>query len=525
MKKLSILFAALFIMCATNVFGETFTITFKQNDKDATSELEDIKAEITPGEDFVKSATGDKAYAGKSGIKLGSSKATGNITLTLTQAYKITNIIVNAVQFNTKDGAKIICGSSEDSKTTSTTTLGATVTPCSFDFDGSDMSTIYVATSAKRAYISSIVVTYGSATAPALMCQDAIDFGNIPTNVETAPTKTLSITGKNLTEDIVATLSEGAQFSIDKTTLSADGGDIVITANTTAIGSHTATLTLKSGETTATVALSSTILDVYQISWNVNGKETTTTEVIDGKTLVLPADPETPSACSAKTFVGWATDATVNTDGTNITWVNAQTIPSADASYYAVFALVAESTESTTATIDFSKQGYKNEQGFDGVKIAIDDNVSCTFAKAESSANTPKYYTNGTAIRLYAGGTLTISSVATMSKVEITFAKKENTLTSDVEKWDNDKNIWEGSAKEIVLTESGDSGNNRFQTISVTYNAVTTSDYTTICNGTTTDMQDAIAPNAQTIVKTIENGQLVIVIDGTRYNAQGQVIE
>lgn len=388
------------------------------------------------------------------------------------------------------------------------------------------MSTIYVATSSKRAYISSIVVTYGSATEPVLMCQNAMDFGDIPTNVETAPTKTLSITGKNLTEDIVATLSEGAQFSIDKTTLSADGGDIVITANTTAIGSHTATLTLKSGETTATVALSSTILDVYLISWSVNGKVTATTEVIDGEAVVLPADPAVPSACSAKTFVGWATDATVNTDGSDITWVNAQTIPTADATYYAVFALVTESTESTTATIDFSKKGYTNKQTFDGIKIAIDENVSVTFTK-ENGSTVPTYYTSdkGDAIRLYAKGALTISSVATMSKVEITLVAKDNALTSSVEKWNNDNNIWEGSAKEVVLTEGGDKGNDQFQTISVTYNTVTTSDYATICDNTSTDTQDAIAPNAQTVVKTIENGQLVITIDGTRYNAQGQVIE
>lgn len=528
MKKLSILFAALLMACATNVFGETFTITFNQNTSDGNNELTkfaDIKPEIIAGANLVSSVEGSKVYPGTSGIKLGSSKAAGNMTITLTQSYKITNIVVNAVQYGSDNG-KIICGSSNSNKTTTATTLGTKVTPCSFDFEGTDMSTIYVATSAKRAYISSIVVTYGAATSPMLMCQEAVDFGSIPTNIETAPAKTLSIIGKNLTEDIVATLSEGAQFSIDKTTLSADGGDIIITANTATIGSHNATLTLKSGETTATVALSSTILDVYQISWNVNGKEISTTNVIDGEALVLPADPKAPSACSAKTFVGWATESTVNADGTDITWVTSSTIPTADVTYYAVFALVEESTESTTATIDFSKKGYDNQQNFEGVKIAIDENVSATFAKAEGQ-NEPKYYNSGTAIRLYSGGTLTISSVATMSKVEITFGRKDNAITSDVEKWDDDTNVWEGNVKKIVLAAeySEKGGHARFQAISVTYKKSTTSDYTTICNGTTTDTQDATAPKAQTIIKTIENGQLVITIDGTSYNAQGQVIE
>lgn len=173
-----------------------------------------------------------------------------------------------------------------------------------------------------------------------------------------------------------------------------------------------------------------------------------------------------------------------------------------------------------------AKKGYDNQQNFEGVKIAIDENVSATFAKAEGQ-NEPKYYNSGTAIRLYSGGTLTISSVATMSKVEITFGRKDNAITSDVEKWDDDTNVWEGNVKKIVLAAeySEKGGHARFQAISVTYKKSTTSDYTTICNGTTTDTQDATAPKAQTIIKTIENGQLVITIDGTSYNAQGQVIE
>lgn len=381
------------------------------------------------------------------------------------------------------------------------------------------------------ARFAKVKVSYQSATPiPQLTANTtALNFGSI-SMYATAPKKTISVTGKNLTEDITVTLSDKAAFMVDKTTLPAAGGEIVVTPDMEALGENTATLTLKSGEKSVVVSLSSEILLANLISWSVNGKITATTEVIDGEAVVLPATPEVPSTCSAKTFIGWAMESTVNADGTDIKWVTSSTIPTTDVTYYAVFALVAESTKSTTATIDFSEQEYSNGQSFDGIKIAIDDNVSCTFAKAKAQ-NEPKYYTSGTAIRLYAKGTLTISSVATMSKVEITFSKndkgklnKENSLTSNVEKWDNANNIWEGSAKEVVLTEDGTSGNDQFQAISVTYKESTISDYATICNGTTTNIQDA-ANKAQNIIKTIENGQLVITIDGTRYNAQGQVIE
>lgn len=375
------------------------------------------------------------------------------------------------------------------------------------------------------ARFAKVKVSYQSATPiPQLTANaTALNFGSI-SMYATAPKKTISVTGKNLTEDITITLSDKAAFIVDKTTLPATGGDIIVTPDMEALGENTATLTLTSGKKSVVVSLSSEILLANLISWSVNGKVTATTEVIDGEAVVLPATPEVPSTCSAKTFIGWAMESTVNADGTDIKWVTSSTIPTTDVTYYAVFALVAEGTESTTATIDFSKQGYKDKQGFDGVKIDIDDNVSCTFAKAEGKT-APTYYDNGTAIRLYVDGTLTISSVATMSKVEIEgTANRGAGLTSDVaEEWDSDTQSWSGKAKTVTLIVT-DAGNFGFQTISVTYNAVTTSDYATICNGTTTDIQDAVS-EAQTIIKTIENGQLVITIDGTRYNAQGQVIE
>lgn len=118
--------------------------------------------QITQGADFVKSATISKVYAGKNGLKLGSSSAVGSFTITLKQSCKITNVVVNAVQYNAKDGAKIQCGSTKDNAATSKTDLASTSTECSFDWSGADASTIYVATSAKRAYVSSIVITYST---------------------------------------------------------------------------------------------------------------------------------------------------------------------------------------------------------------------------------------------------------------------------------------------------------------------------------------------------------------------------
>ena len=61
-------------------------------------------------------------------------------------------------------------------------------------------------------------------------------------------TQTLTVTGRNLTGNITATLggANAAMFSLSPTTLSAEGGEITVTYAPTATGSHAATITLTS---------------------------------------------------------------------------------------------------------------------------------------------------------------------------------------------------------------------------------------------------------------------------------------
>ena len=173
---------------------------------------------------------------------------------------------------------------------------------------------------------------------PTIECKDALDFGATAYNNAVAA-QTLEVTGYNLTTDITVTLSEGAVFTVDQTTLPAAGGNLVVTpVSPLTVGTHTATLTLTSGEATAEVALTIVAKDVYTITWSVNG-ETSTTSVVEGDKLVLPTAPEAPEACSEKVFVGWTAAEEVTADGSDIEWVTATTVPTDDATYYAVFAL------------------------------------------------------------------------------------------------------------------------------------------------------------------------------------------
>ncbi len=74
-------------------------------------------------------------------------------------------------------------------------------------------------------------------------------------------TKTVTITGENLTDGITATISgtDASLFSVSTSSLGTSGGSLTVTYSPTAIGSHTATLTLSStGAQDVTVALNGT---------------------------------------------------------------------------------------------------------------------------------------------------------------------------------------------------------------------------------------------------------------------------
>lgn len=88
-------------------------------------------------------------------------------------------------------------------------------------------------------------------------------------------------------------------------------------------------------------------------------------------------------------------------------------------------------TSAAEATFDFTSQNWGNAQKLDGTTVTVDQ-ISVTIAKADGKSD-PAYYTSGTALRLYAGNTLTFSSTtgATISKVEMTLAKGTYNFADD----------------------------------------------------------------------------------------------
>ena len=114
----------------------------------------------------------------------------------------------------------------------------------------------------------------------------------------------------------------------------------------------------------------------------------------------------------------------------------------------------------TTVELDFTT-GYTDQQE---ITTVTKNGVTLTFDKGTNS-NPPRWYNSGSAVRLYAGSTLTIEA-AGISKVEFTFNGNSN-LSANAGTYES--GVWTGSANSIVFTQGGTSGHVKIQKVTVTF--------------------------------------------------------
>ena len=135
--------------------------------------------------------------------------------------------------------------------------------------------------------------------------------------------------------------------------------------------------------------------------------------------------------------------------------------------------LAASAAWAADETITFSSHGYSNAQDMTTTTVS-GDYYTISFSKGTNST-TPKYYTSGTAVRLYGGNTFTVSSTKTITRIELTFGSggDSNEITTDVDTYtDGSLNgIWTGSASSVTFTVDGSTGNRRLSSISISYNS------------------------------------------------------
>lgn len=131
-------------------------------------------------------------------------------------------------------------------------------------------------------------------------------------------------------------------------------------------------------------------------------------------------------------------------------------------SFLMLFAMGISAAE---VTIDFTAKGYANQEAVTSVE---QDGITVTFDKGTNS-NAPKYYTSGTAIRVYGGNSVTVSATKNITSIAITFGASDgsNEITADGGTYAN--GTWTGNATSVKFSVGGTSGNRRFKQLVVTY--------------------------------------------------------
>ncbi len=142
------------------------------------------------------------------------------------------------------------------------------------------------------------------------------------------------------------------EFTIGEGTVTAKlsgGGTADVTAlatfsgyNMEVVGTYTVTVTYMGATATYNINVNP-LNNAWVLTWNVSGKTNTglgPRYVTKGSAIGTLPTPEVPAACAGKTFMGWTTSNIVNSDGTGITYITPETVPTDNTTYYAVFATV-----------------------------------------------------------------------------------------------------------------------------------------------------------------------------------------
>lgn len=135
----------------------------------------------------------------------------------------------------------------------------------------------------------------------------------------------------------------------------------------------------------------------------------------------------------------------------------------------AEFTVTVVDPNATDETIIFANMGYSNQEVISTVTQGV---VTLNFDKGSNSID-PKYFTNNKDVRLYAGGSLTISveDGYYITKIESVYNNTKNTLSSDTGEFNSNYTTWTKTTNvnSVKFTESGTSGNRSWTQIKVYY--------------------------------------------------------
>ena len=129
------------------------------------------------------------------------------------------------------------------------------------------------------------------------------------------------------------------------------------------------------------------------------------------------------------------------------------------------------SQQDKTGNVVFSSLNLSNGVQYSEPFNIDNGAVTVTFS---GGGNDGKYYNEGTGIRTYGDGSVTVASIAgNISKIQFTWSgdsyKPTNASVADVGTYDTSTGVWTGSAQSVSLTRPTGSGHWRLKSVEVTY--------------------------------------------------------
>ena len=228
--------------------------------------------------------------------------------------------------------------------------------------------------------------------------------------------------------------------------------DVAVTDET--VAAYTFLAELEGEDKIAANITSVTIKVTGNVAWTADPSEGVTLDKTSGEgNATITASFAANTDTSPKNYsVVVRTD---NTEVDNDEWEITFTQAAADAS------------GETTVTVDFSAQGYEN--GYEMPSPTTIAGVSFSFSKGDNG-NGPKYYSTGTAVRLYGSNSMTVSVPGkTLISITLGFSSGEgtNAITTDVPTYVEPS--WTGEAGSVTFTIGGTNGHRRIKTVTVKY--------------------------------------------------------
>lgn len=301
-----------------------------------------------------KTATSSAVYAGNSAggnesiqLRSDASKDAAGI-ITTTSGGKATKVIVAWHNETADDRTLNVYGKNSAysavadlrGENTRGTLLGTIVNGTSTSLTiNDDYEYIGLCSKSGAMYLTSISITWAT---------DGEGDGNA-TTYTSYTTSCADVKAIRIVEPTTKTFNEGDKFVFDGEVwaINSDDTETNVTNSSLVRFTHdmnkvgTQTVTVSYLGFTATYEITINAVEKWQITWNVSGATNTglgPKEVAKGTAIGKLPNPKIPDGCEGKTCVGWTESNTVNSDGTEITFITSSTVPTQNTTYYAVFA-------------------------------------------------------------------------------------------------------------------------------------------------------------------------------------------